>query len=137
MLAPIAGTANEIVLGVISLVCYIFANDIMYLFGSNSEVARIGGVALKMFCISMLFFPVSVVATMLFQSIGKSVSALILSCLQNGLLLIPMYYILPIFMDITGIQVARPLAYILSAFASAPMLIIFLRKLSKKEQKQM
>ena len=124
-------------LGVISLVCYIFANDIMYLFGSNSEVARIGGVALKMFCISMLFFPVSVVATMLFQSIGKSVSALILSCLQNGLLLIPMYYILPIFMDITGIQVARPLAYILSAFASAPMLIIFLRKLSKKEQKQM
>lgn len=120
-------------LGVISLACYIFADDIIYLFGNNDEVVKIGGIALKMFCVSMLFFPVSVVATMLFQSIGKSVSALILSCLQNGLLLIPMYYILPVFMDIAGIQIARPLAYILSAFASAPMLIIFLRKL-KKEQ---
>lgn len=119
-------------LGVISLGCYIYANEIMYIFGENTEVVEIGGVALKMFCISMLFFPVSVVATMLFQSIGKSTSALILSCLQNGLLLIPMYYILPIYVDIVGIQVARPLAYILSAFISAPMLILFLRKLKNK-----
>ncbi|MBR2024378.1 MAG: MATE family efflux transporter [Clostridia bacterium] len=116
-------------LGVISLACYIFANEIMYIFGESTEVVEIGGVALKMFCISMLFFPVSVVATMLFQSIGKSTSALILSCLQNGLLLIPMYYILPIYTGIVGIQVARPLAYILSAFVSAPMLVLFLRKL--------
>ena len=121
-------------LGVISAICYIFANEIIYLFGSNVEVTKIGGVALRMFCISMLFFPVSVVATMLFQSIGKSISALVLSCLQNGLLLIPMYYILPIYMDITGIQVARPLAYILSAFASAPMLIVFLQKLKKQTE---
>ena len=120
---------SMIFLGIISLGCYIFANEIMYIFGENAEVVEIGGVALKMFCISMLFFPVSVVATMLFQSIGKSVEALILSCLQNGLLLIPMYYILPIYFDIVGIQVARPLAYILSAFVSAPMLILFLRKL--------
>lgn len=120
-------------LGVISFGCYIYANEIMYIFGESNEVVAIGGVALKMFCISMLFFPVSVVATMLFQSIGKSISALILSCLQNGLLLIPMYYILPIYMDVTGIQLARPLAYILSAFVSAPMLIVFLRKLKKQE----
>lgn len=123
---------SMIFLGIISLGCYIFANEIMYIFGENAEVVKIGGVALKMFCISMLFFPVSVVATMLFQSIGKSVEALILSCLQNGLLLIPMYYILPIYFDIVGIQVARPLAYILSAFVSAPMLIVFLRKLKTK-----
>ena len=120
-------------LGIISLGCYIYANEIMYIFGESNEVVAIGGIALKMFCISMLFFPVSVVATMLFQSIGKSISALILSCLQNGLLLIPMYYILPIYCDIVGIQVARPLAYILSAFVSAPMLIAFLRKLKKQE----
>ncbi len=121
-------------LGVISFGCYIYANEIMYIFGESNEVVAIGGVALKMFCISMLFFPVSVVATMLFQSIGKSISALILSCLQNGLLLIPMYYILPIYMDVTGIQLARPLAYILSAFVSAPMLIAFLRKLKNKNK---
>ncbi len=119
-------------LGVISFGCYIYADEIMYIFGKSAEVVDIGGVALKMFCISMLFFPVSVVATMLFQSIGKSAEALILSCLQNGLLLIPIYYILPIYVDIIGIQVARPLAYILSAFVSAPMLIVFLRKLKTK-----
>lgn len=124
---------STVLLGIISFVCYIFAPEIMYLFGKSNEVVALGGVALKMFCVSMLAFPVSVVATMLFQSIGKSVSALILSCLQNGLLLIPMYYILPIYFDFLGIQVARPLAYILSAFASAPMLIVFLRKLKKQQ----
>ena len=121
------------ILGVISIACFIFANEIMYLFGENVEVMEIGGVALKMFCVSMLLFPISVVATMLFQSIGKSTSALILSCLQNGLLLIPMYYILPIYIDIAGIQIARPLAYALSALVSAPMLITFLRKLKSSQ----
>ena len=123
---------KALILGIISLGCYIYANEIMYIFGESTDVVEVGGVALKMFCISMLFFPVSVVATMLFQSIGKSTSALILSCLQNGLLLIPMYYILPIYTGIIGIQVGRPLAYILSAFVSAPMLILFLRKLKNK-----
>lgn len=124
---------STVLLGGISLVCFVFAPEIMYIFGESNEVVELGEVALKMFCVSMLVFPVSVVATMLFQSIGKSVSALILSCLQNGLLLIPMYYILPIYFDFLGIQVARPLAYILSAFVSAPMLIVFLRKLKKQQ----
>ncbi len=120
-------------IGAISIACYIFAPEIMYLFGSDSEVVRIGGTALKMMCASMLIFPVSVVATMMFQSIGKSISALILSCLQNGLLLIPLYYILPVYVDLLGIQVARPLAYVLSAFISAPMLIVFLRRLPRDD----
>ena len=125
---------STLFLGIISLGCFIFAPEIMNIFGNNEEVVKIGGDALKMFCVSMLIFPISVVATMLFQSIGKSTSALILSCLQNGLLLIPMYYILPIFMDIAGIQIARPLAYVLSSFISLPMLIAFLRTLKRNEQ---
>ena len=36
-------------LGVISLCCYIFANEIMYMFGESYEVVELGGVALNMF----------------------------------------------------------------------------------------
>lgn len=124
---------STVFLGVISAACFIYAPEIMYMFGESNEVVEVGTIALQAFCISMLLFPISVVATMLFQSIGKSISALFLSCLQNGLLLIPMYYILPIYIDILGIQIARPLAYVLSSIISAPMLLVFLRKLKKQQ----
>jgi Na+-driven multidrug efflux pump len=70
---------------------------------------------------------------MLFQSIGKSMPALILSCLQSGLLFIPLCVILPQFLDVLGIELAQPLAYFLSALISLPMTFGFLKKLPKDE----
>jgi Na+-driven multidrug efflux pump len=70
---------------------------------------------------------------MLFQSIGKSVPALILSCLQSGLLFIPLCLTLPRFFGITGIEIAQPIAYFLTSLVSLPMALSFLKRLPKDE----
>ncbi len=120
-------------MGVISAFCFAFAPQIISLFRDEADVIRIGSEALRIQCVFLIFLPVSVVATMLFQSIGKSVPALILSCLQSGLLFIPLCTVLPRFIGITGIEIAQPLAYFLTSLVSLPMALIFLKRLPKDE----
>lgn len=118
-------------IGAISIICFAFASQIMGLFGNEAQVIEIGSLALRIQCVFLCFLPISVVATMLFQSIGKSLLALILSCLQSGLIFIPLCLILPHLIDILGLQISQPIAYFISAMISIPMLASFLKKLPK------
>jgi len=120
-------------MGIIAACCFAFAPQIISLFRDEADVVKIGGEALRIQCVFLMFLPVSVVATMLFQSIGKSVPALILSCLQSGLIFIPLCIILPRFIGVLGIELAQPLAYFAAATVSLPMGLIFLKRLPKDE----
>ena len=120
-------------IGALSAACFAFAPEIISIFRKEADVIAIGSEALRIMCVFLLFLPVSVVATMLFQSIGKSIPALILSCLQSGLLFIPLCMILPRFFGVFGIEIAQPLAYFLSALVSFPMTLSFLKRLQSLE----
>lgn len=120
-------------MGLISIVCFVFAPQIISLFRKEAEVIAIGSEALRIMCVFLLFLPVSVVATMLFQSIGKSVPALILSCLQSGALFIPLCLILPSFMGVRGIEIAQPIAYFGAALVSLPCMLVFLKHLPQDD----
>jgi len=116
-------------MGTIAAVCFAFAPQVISLFRKEALVVEIGSLALRIMCIFLLFLPISVVATMLFQSIGKSIHALILSCLQSGGVFIPLCLTLPRFLGVLGIELSQPLAYFTSALISLPMLITFLKSL--------
>ncbi len=120
-------------IGLISALCFAFAPSVISIFRSEAEVIEIGATALRIQCVALLFFPISVVATMLFQSIGKSREALLLSCLQSGGIFIPLCLILPSLIGVLGIEMSQPIAYTISAFVSLPMLLSFLRRLPKDE----
>ena len=124
---------GTVFIGLIALVCFIFAPAIISIFGDEPEVVKIGSEALRIQCCALLFFPISVVATMLFQSLGKSIPALVLSCLQCGLIFIPLCSILPAFFGVRGIEVSQPIAYVVSAFISLPMMLAFIKKLEKEQ----
>lgn len=123
-----------LLIGIIALCCSLFAPQIIGLFRAEPEVIEIGATALRFYCIALVFFPVSVVVTMLFQSIGKSLPALFLSSLHGGLLFIPLCLILPRFIDILGIELSQPISYCASALISLPMMIAFLKRLPRNEQ---
>ncbi len=125
-----------IFIGGISAICFIFAPQIISLFRNEEIVIKIGGEALRFYCVALLFFPISVVATMLFQSIGKSVPALILSLLQSGLIFIPLCLILPNYIGISGIEISQPIAYVLSALVALPWMIVFLNKMPAEDSKK-
>lgn len=120
-------------IGVISAICFAFAPQIISLFRNEAEVIQIGSEALRLQCVFLLFFPASMVVNMLFQSIGKSIPALVLSCLQSGLIFIPLCLILPRFWEIKGIEAAQPLAYFVTMLISLPCMIIFLKRLPEDE----
>lgn len=121
-------------IGLISALCFAFAPHIISLFRKEAEVIAIGSEALRIMCTFLLFLPISVVGTMLFQSIGKSLPALVLSCLQSGAVFIPLCVILPHVWGITGIEIAQPLAYFASALVSLPCTLTFLKHLPKDEK---
>ncbi len=120
-------------IGVISAGCFAFAPQIISLFRKEAEVMLIGSEALRIQCVFLLFLPVSVVVTMLFQSIGKNIPALVLSCLQSGLVFIPLCLILPKFWGIKGIELAQPLTFFIAAIISLPCMIVFLMRLPQDE----
>ncbi len=121
-------------IGAISSICFILAPQIISLFRKEELVVDIGSEALRIMCVFLIFLPVSVVATMLFQSIGKSFSALILSSMQSGLIFIPLCVILPRFFGITGIEISLPVAYFTAAAVSVPMMISFFRHLPEDKK---
>ena len=126
----IFGTA---ILGIITTACFAFAPEIISLFRKEAEVVEIGSEALRIMCVALAFLPVSVVGTMLFQSIGRSTFALILSCLHSGAVFIPLCLILPRFLGVLGIEIAQPISYFVSAVISMPMTLTFLKNLPKDE----
>lgn len=121
-------------IGAISAGCFLLAPQIISLFRDDTAVVEIGGEALRIMCVFLIFLPVSVVGNMLFQSIGKSMTALILACLQSGLLFIPLCAGLSQIFGVRGIEVAQPLAYFLSAMISFPITLRFVRKLPQDSQ---
>ncbi|MBQ9071056.1 MAG: MATE family efflux transporter [Clostridia bacterium] len=121
-------------IGLIAIVCFCLAPNIIGIFRNEAEVIEIGATALRVQCAALLVFPISVVATMLFQSIGKSAPALILSCLQSGLVFIPLCTVLPRFIGVLGIEISQPIAYFVSALASLPMMLLFLKKLPSENE---
>lgn len=124
---------GAVFIGVLSAICYGLAPQIISLFRKDAQVVQIGGEALRIMCLFLICLPVSVVGNMLFQSIGKSMTALILACLQSGLLFIPLCILLSRGWGIMGIEAAQPVAYFCSAAISFPVTLNFLRKLPQDE----
>lgn len=64
---------------------------------------------------------------MLLQSIGKARSALILASLRSGIFFIPLIFILPACFGLSGVETAQPIADILSAIVSLPIVLYYIR----------
>lgn len=116
-------------IGVIAAGCFAFAPQIISIFRDEAEVVSIGSEALRIQCVFLLFFPAAMVVNMMFQSIGKSIPALVLSCLQSGAIFIPLCIVLAGVWGIKGIEIAQPLAYFFTAIISLPCMIAFLKRL--------
>lgn len=124
---------STVVVAALSAGSFAFAPQIIQLFRTDAQVVQIGTEALRMLCVALVFLPTIMVANMTFQSIGKSGRAFFLACTQNGLLFIPLIWILPRLFEIVGLELAQPCAFILSALIAVPFLIQFVRQLPKED----
>jgi len=122
-------TSCEAFLGLLAILGFIFSEQIVTLFRNDPAVIEIGTFALRCQCIACFFQPIAVTTNMLFQSIGKSGIASLLSAMRSGIFFIPVILILPNVYGLTGVQISQTIADILSCLMSLPFIISFMRTL--------
>lgn len=122
-------------MGIAAVGLFVFAPHLMDLFTEDDILVKeIGIMALRAQAVSMPFVPLGTVANMTFQSIGDAWKATIMASMRQGLFFIPLIYVLPALWELQGVAVAQAGADILTAFACAPFLWGFYRKLKKSNR---
>lgn len=120
-----------IFMAIVSVVIYVAAPMLVMFFRNDPEVIDIGTRGLRYSCMVMMFLPITVLSNMTLQSVGKSLSASILAMLRSGVFFIPMVLLLNQTMGMHGIEMAQPVADVLTVITSIPFIVVFFKKLPK------
>ena len=119
----------------ISAVGLIFAPQIVALFRAEDPVLiEIGAVTLRWQCAAFPLVALFTTTGMLFQNIRMTGPATLLSVCRNGLFFLPALLLLPMWLGLTGVQMAQGVADVLTFLLSVPYAVWINRKL-KNEMK--
>jgi len=104
------------------IIIMLFTSDIIGLFNSYDKALISNGVhAMRILIMAMPLAGYQIVTTSYFQAIGKAGKSVILTLSRNGLIIIPLLYILPNFFLLDGIWMTAPL----SDFGSGALALVF------------
>lgn len=123
---------GESILAVLAIIGLFFSDSLVGVFRDDPEVIRVGSFALKAQLIALFFQPLSICCNMTFQSIGKNKSATFLSALRSGVVFIPVLIGLSKMFGLTGVQIAQPVADVITFFITIPFTVVFFKNLNKK-----
>lgn len=126
-----------ILLTIVAIVGGIFAHEIVAFFRDDPQVIEIGTRAFRYQCFTLPIGAVLVFSNMVFQSMGKSVRASVLAMCRQGLVFIPMVFLLPNLFGLTGLELTQTVSDTV-AFIIASVIFIhyFFVELPKEQQKQ-
>ena len=125
-----------------AVIMFAVSTPIMRLFRrEDAEVVAIGVMALKMQCVILPTQAFSIIGNMLTQSIGYSFRATITAIGKQGLFFIPAILILPGILGIPGLQLAQPVADLLTFLLTQAIVVMVAKELremsrNRKEAEQ-
>lgn len=115
---------------ILSIMFGIFSKKLITIFlENNSKVIAYGTVALRLQCISFSLNSWITICNMMQQNLGKVFSASFLSMARQGILFIPLVYILPPLFGLHGLFLVQPLADLLTFLVSIPLQLRVMRML--------
>lgn len=88
---------------------------------------------LRYVSLSLIAQPMLISTNMLMQTTGHIKASSFLASTRQGLYFIPLLLYLPPTYGIWGIQIAQPIADVLSAVTAIPIIIYFMRKLPRTD----
>lgn len=124
---------TTVFMAVIGVVIFASASWIVKFFRDDPKVIAIGVQGLRYASAVMISQPLSVLANMTLQSSGKSLSASLLSMLRSGVFFIPLLLILNHSVGLVGIEIAQPIADVLTAVTSIPFILHYFGSLPKEK----
>ncbi len=107
LFAVLFGSAITVVAGI---TIQIYPIHIIRIFSDSPELQDIAVNTLKTVMLVLPFLGFQIISANYFQFIGKSFIALIMTLLRQIILLIPLYFILPLFFGTKGIWYASPIS---------------------------
>lgn len=117
---------------IVGVVMFINAPSAIMLFEKdNALVWEIGAAALRFQSITLPLGGFVILSNMLLQTIRKPVRATILSMARQGLVFIPSVITLTYLLELTGVEIAQPVADIVSFIAGVILIIPVNKELSK------
>ncbi len=122
-----------VILACFSFVVFFAAPTLVRFFRNDPEVIRIGVSALRYSCGAMVVMPIAVLTNMTLQSTGQALPASFLALLRSGLFFLPVLLLLNRTLGILGIEIAQPIADVLTAATSIPFVLHFFRGLPAEE----
>ena len=118
---------------VLVALCWVDSDALIRLFRDDPDVTAVALPAFRFQCLAILLQPVTVVANMLFQSVGKAGRATFLACCRQGVFFIPLILILPRTLGLVGLETCQPIADVFTFIVSLPFLLAFLNQLSRMD----
>lgn len=109
------------------LTAELIPDKLLLLFNASDQMVEIGVPALRILSVCYLFAGISIVASGVFQGLGKSVYSLVLSIIRQLVILLPAAYLL----SLTGILEAVWFSFPLAELAALFMTCIYLKKVNK------
>ncbi len=129
LFASCMGTAFLLVISSVGL---LFAPQIVALFRAEDPVLiEIGAVTLRWQCAAFPLVALFTTTGMLFQNIRMTGPATLLSVCRNGLFFLPALLLLPIWLGMTGVQMAQAVADALTFLLCIPYAVWIDRKLKR------
>ncbi len=118
------------------LVIMIWPQAMLSIFSNDVELIQAGTTPLRIMNVFLPLIGIQVLAASLFQAIGKSKPALILTMSRQIIFFIPIVLILPLFFKLTGVWMATPAADLLSFIVTGIWVMKEMRLLDEQEEKE-
>ncbi len=120
-----------LLLGVATIVMEIFAPQLVGIFSPDEEMLGLAVPAMRIIIAALPLIGLAIIFIVSFQAMGKGKEVLLLSLARQFIFFIPLLYILPKFMGVTGVWVALPITDVCGFLVTS----FWLRREYKKQQK--
>jgi putative MATE family efflux protein len=116
-------------------VIVLFPEDLIAIFTEDKYLLAHTPRVLKLIFISLPIMGIGFIGGAYFQAVGKPIPALILTLARQGLIMIPLMYILAHFFGLDGVWVSLPAGEVVAGVWAAVWLYMELNKLANAEKK--
>ena len=120
----------------IGLAGFLFAPMTMSFFLKEDMAAQIGIFTFRSQCLILPLIPIGILSNMLFQGIGQQGKAAFLSACRQGIVFLPLIFLLSEWIGLAGVEIAQALSDGLTAIISIPFVFYYFQKSEKKRTKK-
>lgn len=108
----------------------IYPEPIVYIFNTDNDplLSKLAIEGMKIYFFAFLFMGINIVTTSFFTSIDKPLQSFIISVTRGIVAIIPLIFILPIFLEMTGVWVTIPLVEIITLCISIFQILFYWKK---------